>query len=116
MILLVEDNEDLLELISDSLALSNIPHICASSLNEAIKTFQENKNVSMIITDLQLRANTAYPLLDLAHERGVAVTIVSGSVEGIRKDYEDKVQNIFFKPFDLEPFINYIETFLVKKC
>ncbi len=109
MVLLVEDNEDLLELISDCFSLNQITHICANSLSTALKAVQNNSQISMIITDLQLRANEAYPILDLAHDKGIPVTIVSGSVEGIKKEYEEKVVNIFFKPFDLEPFIEFVK-------
>jgi YesN/AraC family two-component response regulator len=113
-LLLVEDEVDLLNIITDTLRKLQVEFYTACNGNEALEVLQNNDNIDVVITDINMPMMNGLELIENMNEKayGVPVVVMSAYTE---LHYIDKakslgVENYLLKPFDFIKFIELMNT------
>lgn len=111
-ILVVDDEPDILELLSEELQFEGFETIEASSGNEAIEKLQSNI-VDAIVSDYKMPNGNGKVLLDFVkndYNSHPLFYFVSGQADMSFEDaLNEGVNKFFYKPFDLEELIDALK-------
>ncbi|NVJ53152.1 MAG: response regulator [Campylobacteraceae bacterium] len=111
-LLFVEDEEDLIEIISDTLDKLDTNYLTAKNGEEALKIIEENPDLSMVITDINMPVMNGLEMIEELKKKDINLPIIVMSahteIEYINKAKELGVNDYLLKPFDFIKFINLI--------
>jgi len=111
-LLFVEDEDDLIEIISDTLDKLDTNYLTAKNGEEALKLVEKNPDLSMIITDINMPVMNGLEMIEELKQRDINLPIIVMSahteLEYINKAKELGVNDYLLKPFDFIKFINLI--------
>ncbi|AXH11547.1 response regulator [Halarcobacter bivalviorum] len=111
-LLFVEDEEDLIEIISDTLDKLDSNYLTAKNGEEALKLVEDNPDLSMIITDINMPVMNGLEMIEELKAKNINLPIIVMSahteLEYINKAKELGVNDYLLKPFDFIKFINLI--------
>jgi len=111
-ILFVEDEEDLSNIISDTLNKLQANFKTAANGKIALEKFNEDKDFDLIVTDINMPVMNGLELIKNVREvnKEIPVIIMSAHTEPeyIKSAEELGVQNYLLKPFDFIKFINLV--------
>lgn len=114
-LLFVEDEEDLLQIIEDTLEKLNLNFLTATNGEEALTVLAQNSDIDFVITDINMPVMNGLDMIKLIRERKIDVGIVIMSAhtetEYIKKAEEYGVDDYLLKPFD---FIKFIDLMIQK--
>ena len=114
-LLFVEDEEDLLQIIEDTLEKLNLNFLTATNGEEALTVLAQNSDIDFVITDINMPVMNGLDMIKLIREREIDVGIVIMSAhtetEYIKKAEEYGVEDYLLKPFD---FIKFIDLMIQK--
>ncbi len=111
-LLFVEDEEDLIDIISDTLNKLNVQYLTASNGEEALRIIEDNPDITMIITDINMPVMNGLDMIKELKSKKITTPIIVMSahteLEYINKAKELGVEDYLLKPFDFIKFINLI--------
>jgi YesN/AraC family two-component response regulator len=113
-ILFVEDEEDLCNIISDTLSKLQANFETAQNGQIALDRFNANGDFDLIVTDINMPVMNGLELIKNIRELNsdIPVIIMSAHTEPeyIKSAEELGVENYLLKPFDFIKFINLVST------
>jgi YesN/AraC family two-component response regulator len=117
-LLFVEDEEDLITIIEDTLRKLQSNFLTARNGEEALKVLENNSDIDAVITDINMPLMNGIELLEQINKRGLNVPVIVMSAH-TEAEYIDKakalgVKNYLLKPFDFIKFIDLIVEMDVK--
>jgi YesN/AraC family two-component response regulator len=111
-ILFVEDEIGLLTIISETLSKLGANFITAPNGEEGLKALEENDDIQLIVTDINMPVMNGIEMLTKIREKGsnVSCIIMSAHTEPdyLKSATKLKVKDYILKPFDFIKFINLI--------
>ena len=111
-ILFVEDEIDLITIISDTLSKLGAQFITASNGAEGLEKLKENPDVRLVVTDINMPIMNGLEMIKNIREGGsdIPCIIMSAHTEPeYLKSAEDlNVTDYILKPFDFIKFINLV--------
>ncbi|RXJ75670.1 two-component system response regulator [Arcobacter sp. F155] len=111
-LLFVEDEDDLIEIISDTLDKLDTNYLTAKNGEEALELVEKNPDLSMIITDINMPVMNGLEMIEELKQKDINLPIIVMSahteLEYINKAKELGVNDYLLKPFDFIKFINLI--------
>ena len=111
-ILFVEDEEDLCNIISDTLTKLQANFQTANNGKIALDKFKEDNTFDLIVTDINMPVMNGLELIKNIRDMGsdIPVVIMSAHTEPeyIKSAEELGVKNYLLKPFDFIKFINLV--------
>lgn len=118
-LLFVEDEEDLIEIISDTLTKLNANFLTACNGQEALKIIEENNDIDVIITDINMPIMNGLDMITEIQKKGIEVPIIVMSAH-TESDYLNKAKELgvaeyLLKPFDFIKFIELLTSLDIKK-
>lgn len=117
-LLFVEDEKDLLDIISDTLIKLQANFLTASNGEEALKVLQEHNDIDAVITDINMPVMNGLDMIKIIKEKQPDLTIIIMSAhtetEYIEKAEEYGVNDYLLKPFDFIKFIELITSKNIK--
>ena len=118
-ILFVEDEIDLVTIISDTLTKLNANFETAQNGQIALDKFKEENDFDLIVTDINMPVMNGLELIknirDINSDIPVIIMSAHTEPEYIKSAEELGVDNYLLKPFDFIKFINIISTLEFKK-
>ena len=116
-ILIVDDEPAMLKLTKELLSQKGYRILMANNGLEALEVLKNNR-VDLVISDVLMRGMDGYQLAEqiLQHYPGIKIQLVSGYAESYHDKLSDKsiVQNMLYKPYDLELLYKQIRSLLDK--
>lgn len=116
--LFVEDEVDLLQIICDALTKLNINYLTATNGLEALEIIENNLNIDVIVTDINMPYMNGLEMIKILRDRGINIPIVVMSAhteeEYTNKAKEYGVNEYLLKPFDFLKFIDIIVDMKIK--
>ena len=109
-ILIVDDNEQILEILTQYIRAEGWPYLTAASGEEALSLF-DAASPSLILLDIMLPGIDGFELMDYIRSTGIPVIFltaknaVSDRVKGLRMGAEDYM----VKPFDIQELLARVE-------
>lgn len=117
-LLFVEDEEDLLSIISDALYKLKANYFTATNGVEALKILEKNPDIDAVITDINMPYMNGLDMIKNMKEKGMDMPIIIMSAhtetEYISKAKEFGVDEYLLKPFDFIKFIELITNMDIK--
>lgn len=117
-LLFVEDEKDLLDIISDTLVKLQANFLTASNGEEALEVIRANSDIDAVITDINMPVMNGLDMIKIIKEEQPDLTIVIMSAhtetEYIEKAEEYGVNDYLLKPFDFIKFIELITSKNIK--
>lgn len=117
-LLFVEDEEDLLSIISDALTKLGSNFYTATDGLEALKIIEVNLDLDAIITDINMPHMNGLELIKTLKDRNINIPVIVMSahteIEYIQKAKEFGVKEYLLKPFDFIKFIELITNMDIK--
>ena len=117
-LLFVEDEEDLLSIISDALTKLQANFLTANNGLEALKILKENPDIDAIVTDINMPIMNGLDMIKKINDLGINIPIIVMSAhteaEYITKAKEYGVSEYLLKPFDFIKFIELITSMEIK--
>ncbi len=111
-LLFVEDEEDLLGIISDALTKLQVNFLTATNGLEALKLIDEHDDIDVLITDINMPYMNGLDLIKNLQKNGLFMPVIIMSAhtetEYITKAKEYGVEEYLLKPFDFIKFIELI--------
>ena len=109
-LLFVEDEEDLLQIIDDTLKKLNLNFLTAKNGEEALKVLEQNNDIDYVITDINMPVMNGLDMIKIIKEKkyevGVVIMSAHTETEYITKAEEYGVEDYLLKPFDFIKFID----------
>ena len=117
-LLFVEDEEDLITIIEDTLRKLQSNFLTARNGEEALKVLENNTNIDAVITDINMPLMNGIELVEQMNKRGLTIPVIVMSAH-TKAEYIDKakalgVKNYLLKPFDFIKFIDLIVEMEIK--
>ncbi len=117
-LLFVEDEEDLITIIEDTLKKLQSNFLTARNGEEALKVLEENADIDAVITDINMPLMNGIELIERMNKKGLNIPVVVMSAhteaEYLEKAKELGVKNYLLKPFDFIKFIDLIVNMGIK--
>ena len=117
-LLFVEDEEDLLSIISDALTKLEANFVTASNGIEALKVLKDNPDIDAIVTDINMPLMNGLDMIKNIIDQGIDIPIIVMSAhtedEYISRAKEYGVTEYLLKPFDFIKFIELITSIEMK--
>lgn len=114
-LLFVEDEEDLLQIIKDTLEKLSLNFVTATNGEEALEILAQDSDIDYVITDINMPVMNGLDMIKIIREKDINVGIVIMSAhtetEYIKKAEEYGVADYLLKPFD---FIKFIDLMIKK--
>jgi YesN/AraC family two-component response regulator len=111
-LLFVEDEEDLVEIISDTLKKLNANFLTATNGEEALELIEKTPDIDIIITDINMPIMNGLVMIKELQSRGFSMPIIIMSahteIDYINKAKELGIDNYLLKPFDFIKFIDLV--------
>jgi len=111
-ILFVEDEVDLITIISDTLSKLGANFITATNGEEGLKALEENSDIQLVVTDINMPVMNGIEMIRNIRQSGsnIPCVIMSAHTEPeYLKSAEDlNVTDYILKPFDFIKFINLV--------
>lgn len=111
-LLFVEDEEDLLQIISDALNKLQSNFLTATNGVEALEVLKDNPDIDAVITDINMPYMNGLDMIKEIKDGGSTIPIIVMSAhtetEYIEKAKELGVNEYLLKPFDFIKFIELI--------
>lgn len=117
-LLFVEDEEDLITIIEDTLRKLQSNFLTARNGEEALKVLENNSDIDAVITDINMPLMNGIELIEQINTRGLTIPVIVMSAH-TEAEYIDKakalgVKNYLLKPFDFIKFIDLIVEMEIK--
>lgn len=117
-LLFVEDEKDLIDIITDTLIKLDANFLTATNGEEALEVIEQNKDISVIITDINMPVMNGILMIKELKKRGNTTPIIVMSahteIEYINEAKELGVEEYLLKPFDFIKFIDLITNLDIK--
>lgn len=117
-VLFVEDEEDLLKIISDALDKLGANYLSATNGLEALEILEKNPDIDVVVTDINMPYMNGIEMIKTMKERGIDLPIIIMSAhtekEYISEAKEYGVEEYLLKPFDFIKFIELITSMEIK--
>ncbi len=117
-LLFVEDEEDLLSIITDALTKLEANFLTANNGLEALTLLENNPDIDAIITDINMPIMNGLEMIKNIIDQDVNIPIIVMSAhtetEYITKAKEYGVSEYLLKPFDFIKFIELITSMEIK--
>lgn len=117
-LLFVEDEQDLLDIISGALDKLKANFLTANNGVEALERLEENSDIDAVITDINMPYMNGLEMIKNMKERGLDIPIIVMSahteIEYLEKAKEFGVDEYILKPFDFIKFIDLITSMEIK--
>jgi len=111
-LLFVEDENDLIEIISDTLFKLDANFLTAKNGVEALEIIEKNPDIDIILTDINMPIMNGLVMIEKLKERNnkipIIVTSAHTEIDYINKAKNLGVNNYLLKPFDFINVINLI--------
>jgi len=111
-ILFVEDEDDIIEIISDTLRRLDVNFVVAQNGKEGLEKFEQNPDINLIVTDINMPImNGLYMLREIRNLGSDVKCIVMSAHTELQYKNEAKELNIeeyIIKPFDFIEFLDLI--------
>lgn len=118
-LLFVEDEEDLIEIITDTLNKLDANFLTAYNGQEALEIIKNNSDIDVIITDINMPIMNGLDLIKEIQKRGIEIPIIIMSahteIDYLNKAKELGVAEYLLKPFDFIKFIELLTNLDIKK-
>jgi YesN/AraC family two-component response regulator len=111
-LLFVEDEEDLITIIEDTLTKLQSNFLTARNGEEALKVLENNPDIDAVITDINMPLMNGIELIEQMNQKGLTMPVIVMSAH-TEAEYLEKakalgVKNYLLKPFDFIKFIDLI--------
>lgn len=117
-LLFVEDEEDLLSIISDALTKLKADYLTATNGVEALEILEKNPDIDAVVTDINMPYMNGLDMIRNMKEKGLDMPIIIMSAhtekEYVLKAKEYGVDEYLLKPFDFIKFIELITNMDIK--
>ena len=117
-ILFVEDEQDLITIISDTLTKLQATFLTANDGLEALKVLEKVSDIDLIVTDINMPSMNGLELIEEVRKtnKDIPIVIMSAHTESeyIKSAEELGVSNYLLKPFDFIKFINLVSELDIK--
>jgi len=114
-ILIVEDDTDLRDALSDTLKMAGYQVLVAANGNAAIDTL-ENNSVKMIVSDVQMEGMDGHTLLKRAKQKHADIPFVLmtayGTIEKAVEAMHDGAVDYLVKPFEAEVLVSMVSKYV----
>ncbi len=117
-LLFVEDEEDLITIITNTLSKLEVDFLTASNGEEALQIIQENDDISVVITDISMPVMDGISMIKELKKinKTIPVIVMSAHTE---KEYINEVKALgvdeyLLKPFDFFKFIDLVTNIEIK--
>lgn len=111
-LIFVEDEEDLLSIISDALTKLGANFLTATNGLEALTLIEDNLDLDAIITDINMPHMNGLDMIKTLQDKEINIPVIVMSahteMEYINKAKELGVSEYLLKPFDFIKFIDLI--------
>ncbi len=111
-LLFVEDEEDLIEIISETLIKLDANFLTAKNGKEALALIEENNDIDVIVTDINMPVMNGLLMIKELVDKGskIPIIIMSAHTESdyIENAKELGIDNYLLKPFDFIKFIDLV--------
>lgn len=110
-LLFVEDEEDLISIISDTLNKLGANFLIAKNGKEGLAVFEANQGIDLVITDINMPIMNGLDMIsEIKKISPVEIVIMSAHTESeyIDKSKELGVKHYLLKPFDFLKFIDLV--------
>lgn len=110
-LLFVEDEEDLISIISDTLNKLGANFLIAKNGKEGLAVFEANQGIDLVITDINMPIMNGLDMIkEIRKISPVEIVIMSAHTESeyIDKSKELGVEHYLLKPFDFLKFIDLV--------
>ena len=111
-LLFVEDEKDLLDIISDTLKKLQANFLTATNGAEALELIKDNKDIDVVITDINMPVMDGLEMIREIRKEGSELMVIIMSahteIDYIEQAKEFGVHDYLLKPFDFIKFINLI--------
>ncbi len=118
-LLFVEDEDDLIKIITDTLTKLQANFLTAQNGQDALKIIEENIDIDVVVIDINMPIMNGFEMIEILKEKKPSLPIVVMSanteIENIEKAKEFGVQAYLSKPFDFIKFIELITAMEIKK-
>ncbi|MFA7571704.1 MAG: response regulator [Sulfurimonadaceae bacterium] len=117
-LLFVEDEEDLITIIEDTLTKLQSNFLTARNGEEALKVLENYPDIDAVITDINMPLMNGIELIEQMNQKGLTMPVIVMSAH-TEAEYLEKakalgVKNYLLKPFDFIKFIDLIVTMGIK--
>jgi YesN/AraC family two-component response regulator len=117
-LLFVEDEEDLITIIEDTLTKLQSNFLTARNGEEALKVLENNPDIDAVITDINMPLMNGIELIEQMNQKGLTMPVIVMSAH-TEAEYLEKakalgVKNYLLKPFDFIKFIDLIVNMGIK--
>ena len=111
-ILFVEDEVDLITIISDTLSKLGANFVTAMNGKEGLEVLKNNNDIQLIVTDINMPVMNGIEMIQKIREDGNDITCVIMSAhtepEYLKSADALNVKDYILKPFDFIKFINLV--------
>ncbi len=110
-LLFVEDEEDLISIISDTLNKLGANFLIAKNGKDGLAVFEANQDIDLVITDINMPIMNGLDMIkEIKKISPVEIVIMSAHTESeyIDKSKELGVKHYLLKPFDFLKFIDLV--------
>jgi YesN/AraC family two-component response regulator len=117
-LLFVEDEEDLITIIEDTLTKLQSNFLTARNGEEALKVLENHPDIDAVITDINMPLMNGIELIEQMNQKGLTMPVIVMSAH-TEAEYLEKakalgVKNYLLKPFDFIKFIDLIVNMGIK--
>jgi YesN/AraC family two-component response regulator len=117
-LLFVEDEEDLITIIEDTLRKLQSNFLTARNGEEALKVLENHPDIDAVITDINMPLMNGLEMIEQINKKGLTMPVIVMSAH-TEAEYIDKakalgVKNYLLKPFDFIKFIDLIVEMEIK--
>lgn len=110
-ILIVEDEQDIRELLSDFFEMDGWSVICAVDGQDALNLIKNNKDINNILTDINMPNMNGLELikqLNKLNDREFSIFVMSGYPENDEKILDVNIKRYYKKPIKIKEIISEI--------
>ena len=118
-VLVVEDDPALREVINETLQLAKYHVETAQNGKEALQRLEENKEIALLISDVQMQPVDGHELLKLAKSRSPELPVILmtayGTIEKAVQAMHEGANDYLVKPFEADTLVDLVGRFIVPK-
>ena len=115
-VLIVEDDQSLREVLSETLRLEGYKVATANNGDEALKTLHSNNDIALLLSDVQMHPMGGYELLKNCKENFPAIPFILmtayGTIEKAVQTLHDGAADYLTKPFESDTLIEMVGRFI----